>query len=146
MKRIIFLVGFLTVIGFSSANAQEQKTNGNVPKNISSAFEKMYPNVRNVKWEMEEGKYEGKFSMQGKSRSVQFNEEAGLVQKEIYLKVSQLPKNVQNYLSKNYAGVQFEKASEVTDAKGVKRYQAETKDKTVMFNAKGIFMKEEKGE
>ena len=76
--------------------------------------------------------------------SVQITPEGKLVQKETYLEISGLPKAAQDYLAKNFAGVDFEKASKKTDAKGILFYQAETKDKTLLFDTKGNFLKEEK--
>ena len=140
---MILLMSLFTIVWFSSANAQEQKTI-NVPAKVKTEFAKLYPNVKDVQWEMEDGKYEGKFNYNNQSMSVQITPEGKLVQKETYLKISELPKAVQDYLAKNYAGTDFEKASKKTDAKGVLFYQAETKDKTLLFDAKGNFIKEEK--
>jgi len=142
MKKIIYLMSVLTIVIFSWASAQEQ--NKDVPKNVTSAFSKMYPSVKDTKWHKEDGNYEAKFTDGGKEMSIQLNGKAELVQKEIYIKVSELPKAAQDYLTKHYAGVNFDEASQVTNAKGVKHYQAETKGKTVVFDAKGAFMKEEK--
>lgn len=137
-------MSLLTIVLFSSVKAQAQQTK--VPEKVKTEFKKLYPDVKSVKWEMEKDNYEGKFSMDRKEMSVQVNDKGGLIQTETYLKVTELPKAAQSYLTKHYAGVKFDKASEVTDAKKVKHFQAETKDKTIMFDANGKFIKEEKGD
>lgn len=145
MKTRIFLMSLLAIIGLSSADAQDIATK-DVPAKVSTKFSRLYPNVRDVQWSMEEGKYEGKFNYNKQSMSVQLTTEGKLVQKEIYLKISELPKAVQDYLTKNYTGTEFEKASKKTDAKGILFYQAETKHKTLLFDSKGKFIREEESD
>lgn len=140
MKTIIFSMGLLFCICVSTANAQMGK---DVPAKVSSKFMALYPSVKDVKWHTEEGNYEGKFKYNNKEMSVQINEKGELLQTETYLKVTELPKPAQDYLIKNYAGAKFQEYSEVVNAKQVKHYQAETKDKVIIFDSKGTFMKTE---
>ena len=147
MKKNLLFMGLLITLLFSSVNAQEINQglkNEDVPAQVKARFLKLYPSVKNIDWSLEDGKYEGKFNYNKQSMSVQITPKGKLVQKETYLKISELPKAVQDYLAKNYAGVDFEKASKKTDAKGILFYQAETKEKTLLFNSKGKFIKEEK--
>lgn len=142
---MIFSLSLLTMTMFSSVNAQNKDVK-DAPAKVKSEFSKLYPKVKDVKWYTEDGNYEGKFTTDKMEMSVQINEKGELVQKEMYLKISQLPKTVQDYLNKNYAGVKFNEASEVTNAKNIKHYQAETKDKVLIFDNKGIFVKAEKND
>lgn len=146
MKTIILVMSILTSVTFSSLKAQDNDEVKNVPAKVKSEFAKLYPTVKDVKWSTEDSNYEGKFTYNMKEMSVQINNDGELVQKETYLKLSELPKPVQDYLSKNYAGVNFDEYSEVTDSKNVKHYQAESEDKILFFDSNGTFLKAEKNE
>lgn len=142
MKTISFFIGLLFLAGLSTANAQMGST---PPAKVTAEFAKLYPHVKDVKWHMEDGNYEGKFTSGKMEMSVQINEKGELVQKETYLKVSDLPKPAQDYLTKNYKGVKINEVSEVTNAKNVKHFQVEIKekDKVLIFDTKGTFTKAE---
>jgi len=58
--------------------------------------------------------------------------------------VKDLPASCANYILKNYSGATIKEASEITDAKGMKTYEAEIKGKDIVFDANGNFLKEEK--
>lgn len=141
MKTISFFTGLLFLAGLSTVNAQMGST---PPAKVTAEFVKLYPNVKDVKWHMEDGNYEGKFNSGKMEMSVQINEKGELVQKETYLKVSDLPKPAQDYLTKNYKGVKIDEVSEVTYSKNVKHFQVEIKGKVLIFDTKGTFTKEEK--
>jgi hypothetical protein len=145
MKTIILSISLLTIAWFSPVNAQDKDVK-DAPAKVKSEFSKLYPNVKDVKWHLEDGNYEGKFTTDKMDMSVQISEKGELVQKEMYLKIAQLPKAVQDYLTKNYAGTKFNEASEVTNVKNVKHYQVETKEKVLIFDSKGTFVKAEKND
>ena len=135
MKKIFSLMSLLAIVWFSSANAQT-----NAPEKVKAEFQKLYPKVKDVKWVMEDGNYLGIFTSDKKEMAVQINDKGELVQTETRLKISELPKTAQDYLTKNYPGVKFEKASEVMDETKAKRYEAISKDKSVVFDAQGNFL------
>ena len=141
MKTISFFIGLFFAVGLATVNAQMGST---PPAKVTSEFTKLYPSVKDVKWHMEDGNYEGKFTSGNMSMSVQINPNGELVQKEKYLKVSDLPKPAQDYLTKNYNGVKIKEVSEVTNSKNTKHFQVEIKDKVLIFDTKGTFIKEEK--
>jgi hypothetical protein len=147
MKAIILSLSLLTMTMFSSISAKDDDDDVKVaPAKVKTEFAKLYPTVKEVKWHTEDGNYEGNFTYNKKEMSVQITEKGELLQTEVYLKVTELPKAVQDYLTKNYKGEKFNEYSEVTDAKKVKHYQAETKEKVFIFDSKGIFVKEEKND
>lgn len=135
MKKILVLMSAITLMWCSLASAQTT-----APEKVNAQFKTLYPNVKDVKWVMEDGNYLGLFTSDKKEMAVQINEKGDLVQTEKRLDISELPKASQEYLTKNYAGVKFDRASEVTDDSKVKRYQAVSKDKTVVFDADGKFL------
>jgi|ERR1035437_1768205 hypothetical protein len=145
MKTLILTVSMMGVLLISSGKAQNND-HREAPAKVKSAFTKLYPQVKDVKWHTEEGNYDGKFNKDGKEMSVQINSKGELVQEERYLNISDLPKPIQDYLSKNYAGLKFNEVSEIINAKSVKHYQAESKDKLLIFYSKGKFIKTEKNE
>ena len=143
MKTIISMMTLIMFLSFSSANAQEQ-AGKSTPANVKAAFAKLYPNVKDATWRMEEKAYEAKFTENGKEISVHFNKNGDYLEKEYYMKVSELPQTAQDYLTKHYQGVNITEASKIVTAKGVTLYEAETKDKDIMFDDKGNFTKEVK--
>jgi hypothetical protein len=147
MKAIILALCLLTMTIFSSFSVKVNDDDVKAPPaKVNSEFAKLYPTVKDVKWHTEDGNYEGNFTYNNKGMSVQISEKGELIQTEIYLKAIELPKALLDYITKNYKGEKFNEYSEVTDAKNVKHFQAETKDKVLVFNSKGTFVKEEKND
>ena len=135
MNKIFSLMTLLVIVWFSSASAQT-----NVPENVKTEFKNLYPKVKKVDWVMEDGNHLAIFTSDKKEMAVQMNDKGKLIQTETRLEISELPKSAQDYLTKNYPGVKFERASEVLDEEKVKRYKAETREKTVVFDAQGNFL------
>lgn len=135
MKNIFFLMSLCTIVWSSSVNAQT-----NAPEKVKAQFKNLYPKVKDVDWVMEDGNYLALFKSDKKEMAVQINDKGELVQTETRLEMSELPKTAQDYIAKNYDGVKFDRAAEVIDDSKVKRYQVVSKDKTVVFDAKGNFL------
>ena len=133
----------IMVVWLSSASAQKQ-ANKNVPANVSAAFAKLYPNVKDAKWHKEEGYYEAKFMEDGKEMAVHLDRTGELLQREYYIKATELPQNVQNYLNEHYPKANYSEASKMVNPKGVIHYEVEVKEKELLFDQEGTFLKEEK--
>lgn len=61
----------------------------------------------------------------------------------VLIPVNQLPANAAAYINKNYKGTKIKEAGKVTDASGKHMFEAEIKGKDLIFNEKGIFIKED---
>ena len=141
MKTLLSFVVIVFVAG--CANAQKMKE-AEVPSAAVSAFHKMYSTVKDYVWYNEDGNYEAEYKEGKMEAAVSFDKNGNLVETEKEIAVNALPSGIADYVSKNYAGATIKEASEITDANGVKTYEAEIKGKDVVFDANGKFLKEEK--
>ena len=141
MKKSILLL----VIGFTTFSACAQKIKeAEVPTSVKSAFTKQYPAVKDVKWELEDGKYEAGFDLNKVKTSVLIDPSGNITETETKIAVSALPKTVADYCAKNYADKKIAEASKIVDAKGVITYEAEINKMDVLFDTNGKFIKESK--
>jgi len=76
--------------------------------------------------------------------AVSFDKNGNLLETEKEIAVKDLPAAVSAYVTKNYPGQTIKEASMITDAKGVKTYEAEMKGMDLVFDEKGNFLKTEK--
>jgi len=123
--------------------AQKVKSS-DVPAPVKSALEKKYPDAKNVYWEKEHGNYEANWG--GKSKednSVQFTPAGEFIEYVKAIPVSELPKEVNDYVKTHYKGAKITEAGKVTDAHGKTFYEAEVKGKDIVFDEHGKFVKAE---
>ena len=141
MKKV-----FLTLIalaGLSFANAQKVNQK-DVPSVVQTSFQKQFPDAKNVKWEKEHGNFEAGFKSNGVETSVVINPSGTLIETEKEIKISELPASATAYIAKTYPKQKIKEAAKITNAKGEVTYEAEIKDKDVLFDNKGKFLKEAK--
>lgn len=141
MKKV-----FLTLIalaGLSFANAQKVNQK-DVPSVVQTSFQKQFPDAKNVKWEKEHGNFEAGFKSNGVETSVVINPSGTLIETEKEIKISELPASATAYMTKTYPKQKIKEAAKITNAKGEVTYEAEIKDKDVLFDNKGKFLKEAK--
>ncbi len=138
MKNTILVLA----IGFTTLTAAAQKIKeADVPANVKTAFTKQFPGTNAAKWEKENGNYEAEFDLNKVETSALFNSAGVLLETEIEIKTSELPKTVSEYVSKNLAGKKIKEASKITDAKGIVTYEAEVDEADYIFDSKGDFLK-----
>ena len=125
------------------ANAQKMQDK-DVPVIIKSAFQKQYPDAKEVKWEKENGNYEAEFELKETEHSALFDASGNIIESEVEISSDALPANVKEYVSKNYSGQKIKEAAKITDAKGTVTYEAEIKGKDLIFDSNGNFIKEVK--
>jgi uncharacterized cupredoxin-like copper-binding protein len=120
-----------------------------VPKDVTNAFSKLYPNVSTVKWDKEgKNEFEAAFKENGKETTVTFESNGKVVEIEMSITEKELPEGIESYIAKNYAGFKITESAKITDSKGVVTFEAEiTKGKLkhdLMFDNSGKFL-EKKG-
>lgn len=116
-----------------------------VPSNVKNAFAKEYPGTK-VKWEKEGANYEAGFTKNRHEMSVIYNSSATTIEREMEMKVAELPKNIRDYVSKNFKGSKIKEAAKITKSSGEVQYEAEVNGKDVLFTPQGKLIKSEKGE
>ena len=124
-----------------SAFAQDVKES-EVPAPVKAAFAKLYPNVKDVDWEKEGANYDAEFEVNKTESSVVFAATGNLLETEIEINVSALPKSASDYLAKKYPKNKIAEASKITDAAGTVTYEAEVGDYELIFDSNGLFIKE----
>lgn len=112
-----------------------------VPAAAKSAVARLYPGVKDVKWEKEDGNYEAGLTYNGKELSLVIDAKGNILETETTIAVSALPTSVRDYVAKHYAGKKIKEAAEIVDAKGKKTYEAEVGGKDLMFDTNGQFIK-----
>lgn len=144
MKAIILTAGAI-VLGVNTNFAQKMKE-AEVPKAVVTSFNTIYKDAKCDKWEKEGDRYEAEFKWEKKKRSATFSPSGKLEEAEYEIKESELPKGVDEYVSKNYDGYKICEASIVEDADTKKiSYEAEIKKgddhMDLLFDTNGNFLK-----
>ncbi len=111
-----------------------------VPEKVLSSFAKLFPNASTVKWHQEEDNFEGKFMDGDRRASVLMGKNGELIEKELFLNVSELPTPAQDYLKKNFSWWKFQEIAELSNAKGSKLFEVESPDSIIYFDPKGKFL------
>jgi uncharacterized membrane protein YkoI len=130
-NQYLMIATFGVLLVFGQANADEDKlSKDQMPKAVVSAFEKGYPNAKDVKFEKEtfEGKmvYEVEYKENGKEYDILYSEDGTLVQKEEEIDVSSLPEPVTQAANKKYPQGKIEEAEKLMKPDGtVAGYEVE---------------------
>ena len=141
MNKLILISAVL----FCTLRAEAQSIKErDVPPAVITSFSALYPNATKVKWENEDGMYEGSFLTDKKETSLLFSRDGILVQTENEITLADLPSGVLEYVSKEHPGATIEEASKVTDIKGVVNYEVEIADVDFHFSSTGQFISQEK--
>ncbi len=141
MKKVIVILALALMANFANAQKMNSK---DVPASVTASFIKLYPAIKEPKWEKEGGNFEANFDLNKVETSVTFDASGNMMDVESEINVSALPQAVLDYMKKTYPDKKIKEASKITDAKGVITYEAECKGLEVIFDAKGGFLKEVK--
>jgi Putative beta-lactamase-inhibitor-like, PepSY-like len=150
MKKILSLAAILFALNTASfAQNEKKEAEGKekitVPAAVKEALTKKYPKAAKVSWEKEKGNYEANWGgKSGEDNSVQFTPSGNLIEIVHAISISELPKPVISYVKEHYNGARITEAGKVTDALGKLSYEAEVKEKDVIFDQFGNFIKAEK--
>lgn len=141
MKKVLFILS--TALSFSFAACSQKIDAAKVPAVVKDSFTKQFAGS-SAKWEKEDGNYEAVFSYQGHEMSAVFGEKGNLLESETEIKVSELPPAAMAYIKINYKGFSIKEAAKITNSNGEVQYEAELKEKDLMFDVNGNFIKEVK--
>lgn len=135
MKVQLWITAILTtfLITFGQAHASEKElSKQQVPKAVLEAFEKAYPNAKDIEFEKEtiEGKavYEVEFKENDKEYEILYDSSGVILQIEETLDVKALPESIVQAISKSYPKATIEEAEKVMKPDGtVTVYEVEIK-------------------
>ena len=117
-------LAFTAIILLFSITTFAQK---NIPAEVKAAFSKQYPEVKKVKWENEDGKFEAGFKQNKVECSVLMNSKGKIIETENEIRITDLSKSITDYVAKNYPNQNIKSAAKITDAEGAVTYEAEVK-------------------
>ncbi len=140
--KIFWFSLVILICGFT-VTAQKLKEAA-VPAEIKNKFATMYPNVIEKDWEKEEGKFEVSFKINNDETSLLFEANGTLVQTEVEIPVSSLPKNISDFATKKFPGKKMNDFVKITAANGNVTYEVEIGDEDYFFDANGNFLNKEK--
>ena len=139
MKTLTMIIAL--GLGVSYAHAQKIKES-EVPAPVKAGFSKHYPDIKSVKWEKEGANYEAEFDLKKVETSVLIDASGAILETESEINVSELPKAVSDYVTKNLSGKKIKEASKIIDTKGIVTYEAEVEKTDYIFDANGNFIKQ----
>ena len=141
MNKLI-LIGAILILSLG-VEAQALKER-DVPSDITASLSALYPNASKVKWEKEDGMYEGSFYTGKKETSLIFSRDGILVQTENEIESSDLPAGVVEYITKHHPSAAIKEATKVTDSFGEVNYEVEVAGIDYLFSNSGQFLRQEK--
>lgn len=142
MKTTLVFLSFFAVPALYAQNLKEAE----VPAAVKAKFASMFPDVKEAKWEKEQGMFEAEFKDNKVETSALFNSEGKYIEREVEIQVALLPQGVRDYVSKNLAGKKIDEATMITDARSKITYEAEVNDVDYLFDSEGKFLKKESEE
>ena len=138
MKKLIIL---LAIAGFVTQADAQRLTKKHVPAAVKEAFSDAHPTVKDVDWSKDGSNYEVEFDVKKMDNSFTYDATGKLVETEIEILASDLPKGVLEYLKKNYHEDEVKESSKITDATGNVTFEAEVKGMDLLFDDRGSFIK-----
>ncbi len=135
----------MVVMLFATLTFAQKMQEKNVPANVKSTFKKKYPTATAVKWDKQGEKYEASFDLNNTDNSVLMDAQGNIIETEVEIELTQLPKGILDYVKTHYGGKQAKEGAKITDAKGIVTYEVEIKEMDLIFDNNGKFIKELKG-
>jgi uncharacterized lipoprotein NlpE involved in copper resistance len=140
MKKVILLAA----IAISTVGCAQSKEKKEVPKVVTEAFAKEYPNTK-VAWDIEDDGYEAEFKLNGKDASADYDKNGNKLATEVEVRESELPSSALSYLKTNYPKSKIKETAKIIDSKNVVTYETEIKidgkNSDLLFDANGNFLK-----
>jgi|GEM_PF-1858955 len=135
VKTVLILVLCIAIVACSQTDK--------IPKTVQKAFQKLYPDVAEVKWDQEnEETFEASFQVDSVAISIVIDKTGKLLETETYLSAGALPDTVRAFVQINYPECQISEAARIVDSEGVVTYEAEVgNDSTkvdLMFDVAGL--------
>ncbi len=120
---LITTIAIILLIVFGQANADEKEVSKQqVPKTVLEAFEKAYPNAKEIEFEKEmiDGKavYEVEFKENDREYEILYDSDGVIVQMEETLDAKALPESIVQVISKAYPKAIIEDAEKVMKPDG----------------------------
>lgn len=119
----------------------------NVPEQVRSAFAKEFPNTENVHWEQRNDNFVATFQSEEGLKKVFYQASGAWLETRTRLSLSELPKEVYQFINSNYHDADVTFAGKVERPDGlVFRIESELPDAVIvkLLNENGVVLEEEK--
>jgi len=124
MKTSTFLL-LAMVVSTQICDAQRIQPS-EVPSAVAISFKTLYPSIRHVVWGKSKwGTYEAEFKQNNKSIGVTLDSLGNFKEREMDMKVSDLAKEIHDYVAKYYKDYKITEAAQITYADGKPMFEAE---------------------
>jgi hypothetical protein len=110
MKKIILGFSF-AVVCFNTAFSQKIAAD-NIPAVVSQAFKARFSIAEKAQWEMDYDNYQSDFTVGNADFSATFDKDGKWLKTESFIKPSSLPKNIKNFVTKNFPGYKIDDETE----------------------------------
>ena len=152
MSQIKKIIIILTILSLTfSLNAKDKvetslrPVSTNIPAKVKSALTKLYPNAKEIKLDKEGKNYEAGFINNGTKTSVDLDNNGNVLATETEIKISELPKGVEEFINKNYKEYTITETAKIVSSNGKTTYEAEItkgkKRKDLIFDKDGSLIK-----
>ena len=134
MKKILFVLGLLAVMGVSNAYPSEK-----VSPKVLASFKSEFSSAKNVEWETGNNYFRATFSMNEQRVFAYYSVDGELISVARYISTIQLPINLFSNLKNDYSKYWISDLFEVSNSEGLHYYVTlETADtKLVMRSSNG---------
>lgn len=113
MKKLFLL---LTLLGAVTISAAQDLHKRQVPSVVLNQFEKQFPKAKEVEWEKSGELYKVEFETNwSNDHDVWYNAEGKMVKHKEELSSRNLPKSIQEYLSKEYKYYKIDDVERITE-------------------------------
>lgn len=122
MKRIVILA-FVSLVS-TVAFGQEKTVAKTIPADVIDAFSMLYPNVKDINWNVIEEDFEANFTQNERAVSLLFDQHGNLLMVKNKIDHTELPVPVLGKLKTEYPGWSVQKALCI-DIRGTSTYDVE---------------------
>jgi hypothetical protein len=141
MKSFFVLLLASVVIPFTACS--QKISSSKVPEAVKESFTRQFPGITPA-WEKEKEKFEAGFKQSGHEMSAVFDTNGTMTESEMAIKITALPPTAIAYIKKTYTGAVIKEAAKITLQSGEINYEAEVRGTDLLFDVKGVFIKQVK--
>ena len=106
MKKIILAISFSAL--FFNCSFSQKISKENLPVPVSEAFKAQFSIAEKTGWEMDYDNYQANFVVGNADFSATFDKDGKWLKTESFIKPSALPKNIKNFIVKNFPGYKID--------------------------------------
>ena len=112
MRTLLLIL--VTVLSMNYAYSQKIKES-EVPAPVRAKFQSLHPDIKDINWlKSKKGGYEAEFKQNKTEYGVSIDSIGNLKETEMDMKVSELSKEIQTYVTKNYPDYAITEAAQIT--------------------------------